>query len=85
MTCPIIKIKIMEKIKVTPETAAAFMKNAETYALQMAATAAPEQIERVRKQNDLFDRGLEISFNCRRESSRELNDCEFCGADKLPF
>lgn len=75
----------MRKIKVTPATMAALMKNAETYALEMAATATPEQIERVRQQNDLFDRGLEICFNCRRESSRESNDCEFCGADKLPF
>ena len=37
----------MRKIKVTPATMAALMKNAETYALETAATATPEQIERM--------------------------------------
>ena len=75
----------MRKIKVTRNVMAELLKNAELCALETAATATPEQIERVRQQNDLFDRGLEICFNCRRESSCESNDCEFCGADKLPF
>ncbi len=75
----------MRKLKVTRNVMAELLKNAELYALETAATATPEQIERARRQNDLFDRGLEICFNCRRASSRESNDCEFCGADKLPF
>lgn len=75
----------MRKIKVTRNVMAELLKNAELLALEMAATATPEQIEKARRQNDLFDRGLEICFNCRRASLRASNDCEFCGADKLPF
>jgi hypothetical protein len=61
------------------------LQNAEDYALAMAATATPEQIENVRSQNELFDKGLEICLNCTEESCRELEVCEFCGQDKIPF
>lgn len=64
---------------------AALLKNAERCALETAATATTEQIEEARRQNDLFDRGFEICLNCRRESSLESENCELCGADKLPF
>lgn len=62
-----------------------FYRNAEDYGLAMAATATPEQIENMRKRNELFDKGLEICPNCSRQSRRELENCEFCGQDKLPF
>ena len=61
------------------------LQNAEDYVSAMIATAAPEQIENVRKQNDLFDRDLEICPDCGRESRRDLENCEFCGQDKVPF
>lgn len=61
------------------------LQNAEDYALAMMATATPEQIENARKQNELFDKGLEICTDCSRESRRDLENCEFCGQNKLPF
>ena len=62
-----------------------FLQNAEDYSLAMAATATPEQIEKMQRLNELFDKGLEICPKCSRESHRELENCEFCGQDKLPF
>lgn len=75
----------MEKINVPPRVMEQLLQNAEDYALAMMATATPEQIENVRKQNELFDRGLEICPDCRRESRRDLENCEFCGQNKVPF
>lgn len=71
----------MEKINVQPTVMKRLLQNAEDYALAMMATATPEQIENVRKQNELFDKGLEICADCRRESRRDLENCEFCGQD----
>jgi hypothetical protein len=75
----------MEKINVPPRVMEELLQNAEDYALVMMATATPEQIENVRKQNELFDKGLEICPDCRRKSRRDLENCEFCGQDKVPF
>ena len=75
----------MEQINVPSSVLEQLLQNAEDYALAMMMTATPEQIENVRKQNELFDQGLEICPNCNRESRRELENCEFCGQDKLPF
>ena len=75
----------MEQINVPPIVMQQLLQNAEDYALAMMMTATPEQIEIVRKQNELFDQGLEICPNCNRESRRELDDCEFWGQDKIPF
>ena len=75
----------MDKITVTPATIKQLLQNAENYALEMAATATPEQIEMVNRQNDLFDRGVELCSKCNRESKRVLETCEFCGKDKMPF
>jgi hypothetical protein len=75
----------MDKIRVTPTTWRRLQQNAEEYATEMAAIATPEQIERVRRQNDLFDRGIEICPNCSRESMRKSETCEYCSQDKLPF
>ena len=61
------------------------LQNSVDYALAMKATATPEQIEKIRRQNELFDKGLEICPNCHRESRRVLENCEFCGQDKIPF
>ena len=70
---------------ITPTAIEQLLQNAEDYGLAMAATATPEQIENMRRRNALFDKGLEICPNCSRESRRELENCEFCGQDKLPF
>lgn len=75
----------MEQINVPPIVMEQLLQNAEDYALAMMMTATPEQIEIVRKQNELFDQGLEICPNCNRESRRELDDCEFCKQNKIPF
>ena len=75
----------MEKINVPPRVMEQLLQNAEDYALAMMETATPEQIENVRKQNELSDRGLEICPDCGRESRRDLGNCEFCGQDKVPF
>ena len=75
----------MDKIRVTPTTLRRLLQNADDYAAEMMAIATPEQIERVRRQNDFFDRGLEICPNCGRESMRRSESCEHCGKDKLPF
>lgn len=75
----------MEQINVPPIVVEQLLRNAEDYALAMMMTATPEQIEIVRKQNELFVQGLEICPNCNRESRRELDDCEFCEQDKIPF
>jgi hypothetical protein len=75
----------MEVINVPPTVMERLLQNAEDYALAMMATATPEQIENARKQNELFDRGLEICPDCNRESRRDLENCEFCGQDKVPF
>lgn len=61
------------------------IQNSVDYGLVMAATATPEQIEKVRRRNDLFDRGMEICSNCNQESKRELENCEFCAQYKIPF
>lgn len=75
----------METINLPPAVIEQLLQNAEDYGLAMMMTATPKQIENVRKQNELFDRGLEICPNCNRQSHRELDDCEFCGQDKIPF
>jgi hypothetical protein len=75
----------MEQINVPQGVMEQLLQNADDYALAMMMTATPEQIENVRKQNQLFDRGLEICPNCNRESRRELDNCEFCRQDKIPF
>ncbi len=75
----------MEQINVPKSVKEQLLRNAEDYALAMMMTATPKQIEIVRKQNELFDRGLEICPNCNRESRWELDNCEFCRQDKIPF
>lgn len=75
----------MEIINVPPTVMEQLLQNAENYTLAMMMTATPEQIEIVRRQNQLFDRGLEICPNCSRESKLELENCQFCGQDKLAF
>lgn len=75
----------MDKIQVTPTTSRRLLQNADDYATEMMAVATPEQIESVCRQNDLFDRGLEICLYCSRESMRKSEFCEHCGQDKLPF
>ncbi|HRH40307.1 MAG TPA: hypothetical protein PKY82_01590 [Pyrinomonadaceae bacterium] len=75
----------MEMINVPPNVMEQLLQNAEDYALTMMMTATLEQIENVRKQNELFGRGLEICPNCNRESKLELENCEFCEQDKIPF
>lgn len=69
----------------TTRTFNQIMRNANRYGAEMARTATPEQIARVRQQNELFDRGLEVCRHCKGESLRENDECEFCGKDKLPF
>lgn len=75
----------MEQINVPPKVMEQLLQNAEDYALLIMNTLTPEQIENVIRQNDLFDKGLEICPSCRQESCRALEICEFCGNDKLPF
>lgn len=75
----------MEKINLPPTVMKRLSQNAEDYALAMMANATPEQIENVRKQNKLYDRDLKICPDCSRESRCDLENCEFCGRDKMPF
>lgn len=75
----------MEKLNITPSVTELLIQNAVDYGLAMAATAAPEQIEMMQRENELFDKGLEICPNCHLESKRELEYCEFCGKNKIPF
>jgi hypothetical protein len=75
----------MEKTNVPRGVMERLLQNAEDYALAMMATATPEQIENARKQNELFNKGLEIYPDCGRESRRDLGNCEFCGQNKVPF
>ena len=75
----------MEEKNFTPPAIEQLLQNAEDYGLAMAATATPEQIENMRRRGRLFDKGLEICPNCERESRRKLENCEFCGQDKVPF
>ncbi|NJM52714.1 MAG: hypothetical protein HC846_04550 [Blastocatellia bacterium] len=75
----------MEQINVPPTVMEQLLQNADDYALAMMMTATPEQIEIVRKQNELFDQRLEICPNCNRESKLDLDNCEFCGQSKIPF
>ena len=61
------------------------IQNAVDYGLAMAVTATPEQIKQMIQQNELFDQGLEICQDCGQESSLELENCEFCSSNKIPF
>lgn len=74
----------MEEIK-TPTVIEQHIRNAVDYGWAMAVTATPEQIEQMIRQNELFDKGLEICINCDQESRRESEDCESCGESKIPF
>jgi hypothetical protein len=74
----------MEETK-TPTVIEQHIRKAVDYGLAMAVTATPEQIEQMIRQNELFDRGLEICINCGQESKRELEICETCGESKIPF
>jgi hypothetical protein len=67
----------MDKIRVTPTTWRRLQQNADEYAAEIAAITTPEQIESVRRQNDLFDRALEICSNCNRESMRNRKLASF--------
>lgn len=75
----------MEEINLTPTVTEQLIRNAVDYGLAMAETATPEQIEQMLRQNELYQRGLEICQNCGRESSLESENCESCGASKIPF
>ncbi len=75
----------MEVINLPRSVMKRLLQNAEDYALAMMPIATPGQIEKVRKQNELSDQDLEICPDCRRESRRDLGNCEFCGQDKVPF
>lgn len=75
----------MEVINLTLTVTEQLIRNAVDYGLAIAETAKPEQIEQVMRQNELYQRCLEICQNCGRESSLELENCESCGQDKLPF
>lgn len=74
----------MEEI-ITPTVIEQHLRNAVDYGVAMAATATPKQIEQMKRQNELFYRGLEICINCGQESSRRLEICESCGESKIPF
>jgi hypothetical protein len=73
-----------KRIKVSPSVARTIKRIADTYARRMV-NATPEQIERVRIQNELYERGVEICYECKRESLRDNSECEHCGGDKMPF
>lgn len=75
----------MEEINLTPTVTEQLIRNAVDYGLAMAETATPEQIEQMLRQNELYQRGLEICQNCGRESNLELESCESCGESKIPF
>jgi len=68
------------------------MENAERYAqedfLNFQKLSSEEKqawIENQNRKDDLIQRNVEICPSCQRESSRDIPNCEFCGADKLPF
>ncbi|HMS38822.1 MAG TPA: hypothetical protein PKE69_01255 [Pyrinomonadaceae bacterium] len=69
----------------TPTVIEQHIRNAVDYGWAMAVTATPEQIREMMRQNELFDKGLEICINCGQESRRGLEDCESCGESKIPF
>lgn len=75
----------MEKLNITPSVTELLIQNAVDYGLATALTITPEQIEKMQRENELFDKGMEICPNCHLESKRELENCEFCGNDKIPF
>lgn len=75
----------MEEINLTPTVTEQLIRNAVDYGLAMAETATPEQIEQMLRQNELYQRGLEICQNCGRESNLESENCECCGDSKIPF
>ena len=75
----------MAKINEMPPVVEQLIQNAVDYGFAMAATATPEQIEEMRRQNELFGRELEICQNCGQEFGLELENCESCGKNKLPF
>ncbi|HMS43563.1 MAG TPA: hypothetical protein PKE69_25270 [Pyrinomonadaceae bacterium] len=75
----------MEQINVPKSVKEQLLRNAEDYALAMMMIATPEQIVIMQKQNELFDRGLEICPNCGQESSLESKFCESCRESKIPF
>ena len=74
----------MEELK-TAAVIEHHIRNAVDYGWAMAATATPEQLQVMMRQNELFDKGLEICINCGQESIRELEICESCGESKIPF
>lgn len=74
----------MEETK-TPTVIEQHFRNAVDFGWVMALIATPELIEQMIRQNDLFDKGLEICQDCGQESSRELEVCESCGESKIPF
>lgn len=75
----------MENRGKTPTVIEQLIQNAVDYGLAMAATATPEQIEMMQRENELFEKGLEICQNCSRESSLKRETCETCGNNKIPF
>jgi hypothetical protein len=75
----------MNEENFAPPAIEQLLQNAEDYSLAMAAAPTPEQIENMRRRNEMFEKGLEICPNCERESRRKLENCEFCGQDKVPF
>jgi hypothetical protein len=74
----------MEETK-TPTVIEQHIRNAVDYGWAMAVTATPEQIQEMMRQNELFDKGLEICINCGQESRREVENCESCEESKIPF
>lgn len=75
----------MEIINVPPAAMQQLFQTAVDYGLAMAETATPEQIERMIRRNQLFERGLQICQNCGQDSSLESEFCESCGESKIPF
>ena len=75
----------MEEINETPTVLEQHIRNAVDYGWAMAESATLEQIEQMLKQNELFDKDLEICQDCGQESSLKLENCEFCGESKIPF
>ncbi len=75
----------MPNLNAAPTVMEQLLQNAVDYGLAMAENATPEQIENVRRQNELFDRGLQICPNCSEEFCRDIEFCEFCRQDKIPF
>lgn len=75
----------MEIINVPPTAMEQLLQTAVDYGLAMGETATPEQIERMIRRNQLFERGLQICQNCGQDSSLESEFCESCGESKIPF